>query len=75
MLDFLISIFNYIGSAMPLCILCFMIVFIKNGKKIKKETIVSYVVVSVLMFFILYICIYILVNLFPLRHNANRLFS
>lgn len=47
------TILNYIGSAMPLAVLCYMIVFIAKGRKIKKETIVSYIVVAVLMFIIL----------------------
>ena len=52
-LELIWTIFNYIGSAMPLTVLCYMIVFIFFGKKIKKETIVSYIVVAVLMFIIL----------------------
>lgn len=46
-------ILHLIGSAMPLAILCFMIVFIAKGHKIKWKTIVSYTVVAVIMFFIL----------------------
>lgn len=53
MLEFLMGIFNLIGSAMPLTILCFMVVFIMKGRKVKKNTIVSYIVVAVLMFFLL----------------------
>lgn len=52
-IDAVWAVFNYIGSAMPLTVLCYMIVFILFGKKIKKETIVSYIVVGVLMFIIL----------------------
>ncbi len=44
---------NYIGSAMPLSILCFMLAFISGGKKVKMKTVGSYVVVAVIMFFIL----------------------
>lgn len=51
--DALIMIANYIGSAMPLAILCYMIVFIKNGVKIKSKTVISYVIVAVFMFIIL----------------------
>ena len=50
---FLLDIFDYIGSAMPLAILCFMIVFIFRGKKIKGTTIVSYCVMATIMFLIL----------------------
>lgn len=50
---FIMSIFNLIGSAMPLTILCFMIVFIAKGRKVKKQTIVSYAIVAVIMFLIL----------------------
>ena len=46
-------IFNYIGSAMPLIILDYMIVFIIKGKKIKSNTVASYVVIAVIMFLIL----------------------
>lgn len=46
-------ILHLIGSAMPLAILCFMIVFIAKGHKIKWKTITSYTVVAVIMFFIL----------------------
>ena len=50
---FIMSIFNLIGSAMPLTILCFMLVFIAKGRKVKKQTIVSYAIVAVIMFLIL----------------------
>jgi hypothetical protein len=53
MADIVWTILHYIGSAMPLAILCYMIVFILRGKKIKNKTVISYVVVAVLMFFIL----------------------
>ena len=53
MLDMLMKFFNLIGSAMPLTILCFMLVFIYKGRKVKKSTIVSYVIIAILMFFIL----------------------
>lgn len=53
LIEYAWAVFNYIGSAMPLTVLCYMIVFILFGKKIKKETIVSYLVVAVLMFLIL----------------------
>lgn len=46
-------ILHLIGSAMPLAILCFMIVFIAKGHKIKWKMIASYTVVAVIMFFIL----------------------
>ena len=46
-------ILHLIGSAMPLAILCFMIVLIAKGHKIKWKTIASYTVVAVIMFFIL----------------------
>lgn len=47
------TILNYIGSATPLAILCFMLAFISGGKKIKMKTVGSYIVVAVLMFIIL----------------------
>lgn len=47
------SILHLIGSAMPLAILCYMLAFISDGKKIRKKTIGSYVVVAVIMFVIL----------------------
>lgn len=46
-------ILGYIGSAMPLAILCYMLAFISKGKKIKMKTVGSYIVVAVIMFFIL----------------------
>lgn len=46
-------VLDLIGSAMPLCILCFMIVFIAKGHKVKWKTVLSYVVVAVIMFIIL----------------------
>jgi hypothetical protein len=53
MKDIVWMILHYIGSAMPLAVLCFMIVFILKGHKIKNKTVVSYIVVAILMFFIL----------------------
>lgn len=47
------KIFNLIGSAMPLAVLCYIIVFIVKGRKVKGSTVVSYIVVAVLMFLIL----------------------
>lgn len=47
------TILNYVGSATPLAILCFMLAFISGGKKIKMKTVGSYIVVAVLMFIIL----------------------
>ena len=46
-------ILHLIGSAMPLAILCYIIVFIAKGRKVKNSTVVSYIVVAVLMFLIL----------------------
>ncbi len=51
--DWVWYIIHLIGSAMPLAVLCFMIVFIMFGHKIKKKTVISYVVVAVIMFIIL----------------------
>lgn len=47
------TILNYIGSATPLAILCYMLAFISKGAKIRKKTIGAYVVVAVIMFVIL----------------------
>jgi hypothetical protein len=47
------QILDYIGSAMPLAILCYMLAFISKGKKIKMKTVGAYVVVAVIMFFIM----------------------
>lgn len=44
------NILHLIGSAMPLAVLCYIIVFLIKGKKIKQETLISYIVVAVLMF-------------------------
>lgn len=46
-------VLHLIGSAMPLAVLCFIIVFVAMGRKIKGSTVVSYIVVAVLMFLIL----------------------
>lgn len=51
--DWVWYILHLIGSAMPLAILCFMIVFIMFGRKIKKKTVISYIVVAAIMFIIL----------------------
>lgn len=48
------TVLHYIGSAMPLAILCFMIVFILKGYKVKTKTVTSYIVIAVFMFFILW---------------------
>ena len=52
-MDVIWYIFHLIGSAMPLAILCYVLVFIMKGKKVKRETLISYIVVAVLMFGIL----------------------
>lgn len=52
--EILITILHLIGSATPLTILCYMIVFILRGKKVRKKTVMSYLVVAVLMFLILF---------------------
>ena len=44
---------NYVGSAMPLAILCFMIVFLLFGRKVKAQSLISYLIIAVLMFIIL----------------------
>ena len=46
-------ILHLIGSAMPLAILCYILVFIMKGRKVKQSTLVSYIVVAVIMFFVL----------------------
>lgn len=51
--DYIWHVLNLIGSAMPLCILCFMLVFIMRGIKIRKKTVISYVIISVILFIIL----------------------
>ena len=48
------TVLHYIGSAMPLSILCYMLAFITNGKKIKKKTVLSYMVVAAIMFFVMW---------------------
>ena len=48
------QVMHYIGSAMPLTILCYMIVFILKGNKIKDKTINSYAIISILLFLILW---------------------
>ena len=53
LMDVIWYIFHLIGSAMPLAILCYVLVFIMKGKKVKQETLISYIVVAVLMFGIL----------------------
>lgn len=53
MLNILIMIFNLIGSAMPLIILCYMLVFITKGRKVRQKTIWSYLTVAIIMFGIL----------------------
>lgn len=50
---FLLNIIHLIGSAVPLTILCFMIVFIMKGKKVKTSTVGQYIVIAVIMFVIL----------------------
>ena len=52
-MELFLNIVHWIGSAMPLAILCLMIALVKNGKKVKKKTIASYVVVAVIMFVVL----------------------
>lgn len=54
LMSIIIQVMHYIGSAMPLAILCYMIVFMLKGNKIKTKTINSYVIVSILLFFILW---------------------
>ena len=51
--DLVWQVLHYIGSATPLAILCYMLAFITKGKKIKKKTVGSYVVVAIIMFVIL----------------------
>lgn len=51
--DVIWMVLHYVGSATPLAILCFMLAFISKGKKIKKKTVGSYVVVAIIMFVIL----------------------
>ena len=53
-LSFIWQILHYIGSAAPLAILCYMLSFISNGKKIKGKTVISYAVVAVIMFIIMW---------------------
>lgn len=48
-----LTVFNLIGNALPLAILCYIIVFLIGGKKIKIQTLISYVVVAVVCFIIL----------------------
>lgn len=51
--DFVWYIFHLIGSAMPLAVLCYIIVFIVKGRKVKSATLISYIVVAALMFGVL----------------------
>lgn len=53
MKEFIWNVLHLIGSAFPLTILCYMIVLIAKGKKIHKKTVISYVIIAVIMFFIL----------------------
>lgn len=46
-------VLNLIGSALPIIVLSFMIVFIIKNKKLDKKVLASYVLIAVLMFFIL----------------------
>ena len=48
------QVLHYIGSAMPLTILCYMIVFIMKGNKIKDKTVNSYAIISIILFLILW---------------------
>lgn len=49
----LLYLLHLIGSAAPLAILCYMLVFLAKGKKVKVKTVVSYLVVGTIMLFIL----------------------
>lgn len=49
----LLYIWNLIGSALPLAVLCYILVFLFRGKKIKTNTLTSYIIISVIMFLIL----------------------
>lgn len=53
MVHTVLQVLHWIGSAVPLAILCLMIALIKGGKKVKWKTVGSYIVVAFIMFFIL----------------------
>lgn len=46
-------IFNCIGSALPLCILCLCLATILNNKTMSKKSLASFAIISVIMFIIL----------------------
>lgn len=52
-METLVYITHLIGSTTPLIILYYIMVFVIKGKKIKMQTMISYLVVAFLMFFIL----------------------
>lgn len=52
-MSILLKIWDWIGSALPLAVLCYIIVFLFRGKKIKVNTLISYMLISVIMFLIL----------------------
>lgn len=53
MVNTILQVTHWIGSAVPLTILCLMIALIMGGKKVKWKTVGSYIVVSFIMFLIL----------------------
>lgn len=47
------TIFNLIGSAFPLSIICLCLAVVICNKTISKKALISFIIVTVLMFFIL----------------------
>ena len=53
MADILVIIFNLIGSALPLCILCICLAMIIQNRNTTKKSLASFSIISVIMFLIL----------------------
>jgi hypothetical protein len=52
-MDWLMSVITYIGSALPLTILCLCLSVIIVNKKVSKKMLTSFIIIAVIMFFIL----------------------
>lgn len=49
----LMTILNYIGSALPLCILCLEFATIVHRKTLTKKAFIGYIVIAIIAFLIL----------------------
>lgn len=49
----LMTILNYIGSALPLCILCLEFAAIVHRKTLSRKAFIGYIVIAVIAFLIL----------------------